>query len=169
VWKWVYSSRHENVIIHLARLNGKTPQTNKTTFSQWDWLEGWEWQLKYVFKWPWQHLYNNVYNLVCECDRCRQSENNSYIERKTFKFPKPTHKNDVAINMPKYNRWLIKWIGCENSTRAHGMSPTVCNQQGKNQGRLQNLDVGQNFQGCCSLYNRTIKLFILPLRHDISW
>jgi len=58
--------------------------------------------------------------------------------------------------MPKDDWWSIKQRGCENSTRAHGMSSSVCDHQVKNQGRLRNLDVDQNFGGCCSRYNKKV-------------
>lgn len=45
--------------------------------------------------------------------------------------PEQTHKHDIAINMPRHDWWLIKKKGFEDSTRAQGMSPSVCDYQGE--------------------------------------
>jgi len=49
---------------------------------------------------------------------------------KPSKLPEQTRKHDIAINMPKDDRWSIKQKGCKDSTRVHGMSWSICNHQG---------------------------------------
>lgn len=57
-------------------------------------------------------------------------------KEKPSKLLEQTHKHETSIKMPKDNWWSIKQKGCEDSTRAHGMSSRICNHQWENQGRL---------------------------------
>lgn len=72
---------------------------------------------------------------------------------KPSKLPEQDLKHDITINMPKYDQWLINKKGCKGSTRPHGMSPSVCNHQGKKPRQAQKFDAEQNFGESCSHYN----------------
>lgn len=61
-----------------------------------------------------------------------REKKNSCTQRKPSKMPEQTRKHGIAINMPKYDRWSIKQKGRNNSTKALGMSPSVCDHQGEN-------------------------------------
>jgi len=86
-------------------------------------------------------------------------------KEKPSKMLEQTRKHDIAINMPKEDQWSIKQNGCEDSTRAHGMSLNVCDHQGENPRKALKFGCKPNLGGCCSSYNKTQENYTINL-HD---
>lgn len=145
MWKQVYSCIHDNVITHLAQLDDKTPQTNKTTCTLWDWLEGWKWQvrqLKYVFKRLWWHLHDSVYNFVCDCDQWQKQLIHTKTNLQNARTNSQAwHSNQHAKRRPLIDQAKRVWKLDKSSwDEPERLLPS----RGKNK-------EGFNFGGCCML------------------
>jgi len=135
---------------HSTWIEDKMPQSNKTTYGQYDWpkcardkCNTWDRSLNgrddtcVTFHTTSCESVTDVYIVNTTCTH----------EDRPWTQPEQDYNHDIVTNMLKDDRWTIKQGWCKDSTRAHEMSPSVCKHKGKKPKKAMKLDAAKILKG----------------------